>query len=281
MNTKFLKESTTKFSSNWLNKRIIFISLLHLLKNYLIRWVPATELASILKKPNRNLKQQLKSNLMSSDIITWKPSTPSTWKHHILRKTNLLHPLNNHPLISSNGHSYNHIKNIHVHHNSPNIYLHKSWRQHYTSTSKMLGFHLIHIIPIHINKQELPGIKIAQINRLLYITIFIPPNTNPKSDAAKKLPSILNIPSNSYCQRYNYSLINITKIKCQNYQFNKHWEWIWPSWCCCICHEYSTCSTWTQITIPHNFILPCKRVTPPLLPRLSSSIKNQKLYAEW
>ena len=69
-----------------------------------------------------------------------------------------------------------------MHHNSPKTFLHEPWRRHSTSTSKMVGFHLIRLISIPINKQELSGIQITQRSILLSLKNILPPEIHLKSD---------------------------------------------------------------------------------------------------
>ena len=52
-----------------------------------------------------------------------KHSAPFKWKYHISLKTNLLTLMTNLLMISQNLHFSNHLKNLHMHHNSPKIYL--------------------------------------------------------------------------------------------------------------------------------------------------------------
>ena len=116
------KKKITFFHQNQLNRGIISLHLPHPLNNDLRICVSEIELAEILELKKWNLKQQFKWNLMRSNPTTWKPSTTSTWKYKLSHQKNILHPMNNHLLISPNGHSSNHLENIHMHNNQPNIF---------------------------------------------------------------------------------------------------------------------------------------------------------------
>ena len=59
---------------------------------------------------------------MSSNMITWKPSPPLTQNYLISHKTNIIRFLNTLPLISSNGHCWNNLTSINMHHNSSNLF---------------------------------------------------------------------------------------------------------------------------------------------------------------
>ena len=77
----------------------------------------------------------------------------------------------------------------------------KPWRQHSTSTSKMVGCHSIHLLSITVNTKETTGIQITQSSRLLSIHICSPTRNSSKVwHSKRKLSIILNIHLGSPCQ---------------------------------------------------------------------------------
>ena len=92
-----------------------------------MKWFPSTKSTPRLKQQKHNLKQQwirdLMNSKMRSKLIKHQNSTPSTWSYQLSIQTNLIITMNNLLLISSNGQSLSHLKNIHMHKNLPNTYI--------------------------------------------------------------------------------------------------------------------------------------------------------------
>ena len=120
----------------------------------------------------------------------------------------------------------------------------------------MVGWNLIFLLPIPINKQDLSGIKIYQSRRLWSILIFSSTIHPYKFDYNKrKISIIFNLPLISSFQGCNYSFIYSTKITRQTYHLHESLQPILPSCCCCIFRKFSTLRTWTQSSIHGDFIL--------------------------
>ena len=107
---------------------------------------------------------------------------------------------------------------ITIHHT---VILCEPWRQHYTSDSKSMRFHLVRLLIIPINKNYMAGIQISQCIRLWCIFIcYTTVNPSKAIHSKIKLSSILKSPYDSHFQGWNYSFIYTTKITRQNYHLN-------------------------------------------------------------
>ena len=88
------------------------------------------------------------------------------------------------------------------------------WTKHSTSTSKMLRWDLIHIMPIPVKKKDLYRIQITQMSRIRSINICSPTRHSSKFIHIKrKLSRIVMSPLSPPCQVCSYLFISNTKIK--------------------------------------------------------------------
>ena len=82
--------------------------------NALRKLAPETNSAPRLKQQKYNLKQQWIQNLINSKLksklIIQQHSNPSTWNYQLLIQTNLLIPMTNLLMISSDSHSSSQLK---------------------------------------------------------------------------------------------------------------------------------------------------------------------------
>ena len=158
----------TSFHQNYTTNRIKSLPLLHLMMNIFRTLVPSIEWAKQLTQQHQNFKQKLKWNLIKLHLTTHTPSTTLSWNYHISLQKNQLSLQTNLPLavinlllISSNGHSSNHLKTNHMHNNPPNIYI--PWPLKVTLSLEFNngGITFFRLLPIFINKKYLAGIKIS------------------------------------------------------------------------------------------------------------------------
>ena len=168
---------------------------------------------------------------------------------------------------------------IHMNHNSPEIYPRWTLKAKLYLHFKIVEGHLIRILKILINRQDMNRIKITQSGILWYLIIFSPTGHPYKVRHSKiKLSIIIKSPLSSPFQGCNYSFLCSTKIKCKNYHLHEYWPRIWPSCCCCICHDYSTWRNCNQSSRPCDLILPRQRIIPTTITPLVSSSKKRNLY---
>ena len=144
----------------------------HTLINNLIKLVPTMEQTARLNYQHQNLKQQLKSNLIKSQLITEK-STHLAWIYKVSLQKTLLNTMNNLLLISSNGYSSNHPKFFTCITVNQTSVFREHWRWNYPSTSKTVGCHPFCLLPITINKQDLAGLKLYRRSIIWYILIYL------------------------------------------------------------------------------------------------------------
>ena len=150
-------------------KKIDYLPSQHLMMNAPIKWVPPTNPAPILRYQKQNLKEK-----WIWDLMNYNPKQPTTlkWNYQLSLQINIILPMNNLLLISSNGHFSIHLKIftcIKIHQTS---IFHNPWIRHPSSYLKIAGCHPFSIMPISINKKELYSIQIYPSRKLQHILLY-------------------------------------------------------------------------------------------------------------
>ena len=223
-------------------------------------------------KPDPEATIEVKLDETKSDYA--KTIDPLTWKYQLPHQTNLLRPMNNHLLISPTGHSLNQLKNIHMHHNSPNIFL--PWTLKRTLYFNFKDSGMPSVPPYtnpHQQKRSRLHTNISEQQIMVYLNLFSHPTplqSQPQKNKTTK-------PSQEQLD-FTFPRIELFihrhQITHQTYHLHESWQRIWPSCCCCIYHESSTWRTWTQISRPCDFISPWRKGNPTSIPPLGSSRKK-------
>ena len=160
-----------------------------------------------------------------------------------------------------------------MHHNLQKTIFHDPWRRHTYSDSKMVVLHSFCLLPILVNKKICLAYKSLTADHNELSSFILPPDTHHKLAKSKEKYQTFSIALKFHLVKDETipSSKSRTKITFQAHHIHEHWQYIWPSNCRCLFHEYSTWRTWTQISRPCDILLPWLRGNSPSIPPQSSS----------